>query len=537
MSVSVSSDKVNLTNKGDKDFIAYCQPKTPSEVKFKVTAQDDYELIAPEPTLIPKKQGEVTIHNTGAGGWEVKPTKNSEDWIYEGTITVKNIELKPILIAFDNCVSKWITSDEPDSPKDPSKPVSTSNPLVYTEYDPPHWTNGIVKTKPVAFVRGEGKKPTLRATFNVDPMDIPKDKISGIKVRAKGIKATKGPNGVINEEVIFIKPTSVTLREVKKNGTLIAMEADMAMKSFDKPIADVIKHYPNGSFTLNWSMSMGGDENDEKSWYPIGETPHTVYVTLENPKTDFRQESLFYISCKAADKEDQMVNVPEKVWSGFEGLNVFRVDGKQLTYYAKYDITAGTTDSLLAKRDGDCIAWTYLFLDALMIQGVEFKKGYGNFCQIGLKNGNRGNNLVSGKDTGFMIKTWVFGKPSGKRTHPYKNTPLRISWLNQDRDDYEWSSAEVNYAEGTHGQGRNKPRALFERHFMARVKVTVNGKEKEMFYDPSYGKKFDSAMGLLSQQFLSVIAGYYKQSGSDVLFRQPDSHREIQHKVIETYPK
>ena len=528
--VSVQADEACLTRNGDLHFIAYCPPGIPPSVTFTVEARKGYELVAPDPNLEPKRKGTMNVQNTGEGGWGVKPENDPEPPPVSGGIFVKNVTLEPISVSFGNCIHGWVTSDKPEG-----------TPPAYTAYDPPHWTRDIEKTKPIAIVSTQ--KPTVAATFQVMPPSIPKD-TGGIKVRAKGMKATKGANGVEYEEVIFIKPTAVTLRPAKVNpaGEVTVMEADLAVTSFDKPIADVIKHYPDGSFTLNWEMSTGGNQNADSSWYPIGQTPHTVYVTLKDPKTTLRQESLFYISCQAADTEDKMNNVPERVWTGFEGRNVCRVDGEQLTYYKKYGNGIRTTADLLAGGDGECDAWTYLFLDALKIQGFEFKKN--NFCRIRPLRSDANPQVGSGMDTGFMISTWQFGEPNVKHTsapHRYKNTPVRVSWFNASRTDYEWEfPAVVNYTAGTPGQGNGKPQALFPVHYMAYVIVTVNGRTKEMFYDPSYGKKFDPNDPTiqpvnkrpLAQQFMSVVAGYYKSNSDfDVRFRKPTANCEIKYKV------
>ena len=536
--VSVSTKQTDCLTKqknqdGKDEFIAYCPPKSPDKVTFKVTALGDYELEAPTPNITPKKAGEMVINNTGKDDWKVKFVKGHEERYFDGKIIVKNVTLKPISVSFYTRIGS-LTSDDRS-----------------VVYDAPHWTNGIAKTKPVAFVSGSNPKtenPQLSATFQVKETDIPPT-LTGIRVRAKGAKAKPGAGGtVVYEEVTFIQPAGVTLREVKDKATgKVTLEADLNKQTFDTPIADVIKHYPDGSFILTWEMSTGTDENGNALWYPIGATPHTVYVTLEEPKTGLRQESLFYISCKAADGEYRMTHVPERVWSGckgvggFEGLDVRRVDGTQLTYYAKYDCNNLTTSELLAGVDGQCGAWVELFLDALKIQGFEFKKG--NFFEICPSSNDHNPQVTSGPlDTGIMIKTWTFGTSSGKRPHPYQNTPVRASWFNATSTGYEWvvsPPAEVNYTEGTpgQGQGKNKPKSLFLRHYVAYVEV--NGKGK--YYDPSYGKIFDpndptiqpANLRSLQQQFMSEISGYYKKKNDfDARFREKQKKCEIQVKGI-----
>jgi len=245
-------------------------------------------------------------------------------------------------------------------------------------------------------------------------------------------------------------------------------------------------------------MSTGGNQNADSSWYPIGQTLHTVYVTLKDPKTPLRQESLFYISCNAADTEDKMNNVPERVWTGFEGRNVCRVDGEQLTYYKKYDNGVISIDGLLAEADGQCGAWTYLFIRALQIQG--FQLGRDAIVGIVPKNSI---------DTGFMIKNWEFTEPGIVGTYPYMNISVTAPPYNDQKNGYAWFYEEVADINGIPGQGGiDNPRSLFDNHFVAYV--TVNGIGK--YYDPSYGKRYDAGnLGVFALQFNEfAIQGFYK---------------------------
>ena len=245
---------------------------------------------------------------------------------------------------------------------------------------------------------------------------------------------------------------------------------------------DTIKHYDSETagkeFELNWEMQIGSS-----SWFSIGETKHTLYLTLADPVTTLRQETLFEISCRNADGINQANQVTEAIWSEFTDRVVKRVDGHQLTYYSNYTCSVTSTEGLLANGDGQCGSWAKFFIDLRKIHGIDDSNEYIIFEPIA--------------DNGFAVKNWSFTAfpNSGHPTHPYLNIP-DSSLIGSN--SYNWKYAEVNDASGIPGQGNSNPASLFNNH-----QVVISGE----YYDPSYGQKHASLQDIDD----NAIDGYYIQ--------------------------
>ena len=231
-----------------------------------------------------------------------------------------------------------------------------------TTYSAPHWVdrNGDGdandswdKNYPVAFTRNT--KPKIGAQFKLD---------TSLNRRSVKIKAT-GPGGVaIPETNATISDGTVILHQTQSTGAFV----------------NSIKFYnaqeEGKEFELTWQMAIGG------SWFDVGKTKHTVYLTLDDPAPmkDFhgnaiklRQESLFWISCKNADGLKNKSAATDAIWSEFTDLEVVRKDETQLTYYANYMCSNTDASSLLESADGQCGAWTVLFIRLRQIHGMKLK--------------------------------------------------------------------------------------------------------------------------------------------------------------------
>ena len=124
---------------------------------------------------------------------------------------------------------------------------------------------------------------------------------------------------------------------------------------------DMVKFYDRSddakAFTLDWEIKVGAN------WLKVDETKHQVYVTLADPKTGLRQETLFYLSAKNADGKTTEQEVHDAVWSEFTDCEVKRIDGTQLTYYNTFLAGQRETAQLLKDGDGECTSWAKFFID------------------------------------------------------------------------------------------------------------------------------------------------------------------------------
>ena len=311
------------------------------------------------------------------------------------------------------------------------------------------------KNYPVAFTRNT--KPKIGAQFELGT-DLSSQTIK--------IKATGSGGIAIPETTATVSGGTVTLPETESTGAFV----------------NTIKHYDHETsgkeFELAWEMQIGSS-----GWFSVGETKHTLYLTLADPVTTLRQETLFEISCRNADGIDQTSQVTEAIWSEFTDRVVKRVDGHQLTYYDNYTCSVTSTEGLLANGDGQCGSWAKFFIDLRKVHGIDDSNEYIIFEPIA--------------DDGFVVKNWSFtgSGTSGHPTHPYLNIP-DSSLIGSN--SYNWKYAEVDDASGIPGQGNSNPASLFNNH-----QVVISGE----YYDPSYGQKHASLQAIDD----NAIDGYYVQ--------------------------
>jgi hypothetical protein len=310
-------------------------------------------------------------------------------------------------------------------------------------YSAPHWVdaNGDGdtldagdKNYPVAFTRNT--KPEIGVKFDLG---------TGLSGQTIKFKAT-GPGG------IAIPPTDlpssnryVTIAPVESTGAFV----------------DTIKHYDSetagNEFELSWEMQIGSS-----GWFSVGETKHTLYLTLADPETTLNQETLFTVSCHLSDGESQIPNTLAGVWSEFSDQAVYRVDGTRITYWANNNATCTNTESMIKDGNGQCGAWAEFFIDALAVHGItDAKKIY--LTPI-YQNAPDSQIYAGGESRGLMlVKDWNFSGGSAPiEFSPFTHLPGEAT------DQY-----------GSAGQGNGNPPGAFYNHFI----VEHGG----LYYDPSYG--------------------------------------------------
>jgi hypothetical protein len=224
-----------------------------------------------------------------------------------------------------------------------------------------------------------------------------------------------------------------------------------------------------------------------------------------------------------------------------------------LKYYGNWAIKSATTAALLQYHDGMCGAWARFFVDILAAQGAIGKDD----LPIASFQSIRGQT-----QEGFLIKGWTFpANPTENHTVPaaavrYQTvrpgenneanaipTTFTYQYTNAlnpgDRlpdmpqssvnNQYAWQRADVTYTQPTAAQNNANPQAIFDNHSV--IKWT-NGK----YYDPSYGKTYDSLADFENQS----IAGFYAVPpnvgiGSTVMHIRPNSAARDVYELLSPY--
>lgn len=428
--------------------------------KFQINKSTDPTTLVWDILFSPDDTSSLPIHTvqlwTGSGVTEtpvntIDPT--SLNGGQNGTYRVIPIQLETVSFGGDK--NYWeLTSDD-----------ST------TTYSAPQWNDKDGDGNPSNKSLGEhnyavaftsNTKPKIGATFKITRAWL----MTSIQFKATG------PDG------ISIPPTAATVS---------GDEVTMPLTASTTPLPSTIKYYnkdDSTAFKLDWQISLDGGT----TWTAINSTKHTVYMTLADPATSLRQESLFEIGCREANGKSGSATDPavkraitDAIWVDFSNRNVKRVDGTQLTYYNSYNTNVTDTPGLLAGGDGQCGSWAHFFLDVRKEQGISDTDDYVMLTPI--------------SGDGFIVQNWTFSGSgnSGNSNYPYMNLPATPFKTNSS---YNWMYAEVTDASGIAGQGTANPASFFNNHQM----VFINGQ----YYDPSYGIKHVNL-----QDIQASLAGFY----------------------------
>lgn len=225
------------------------------------------------------------------------------------------------------------------------------------------------------------------------------------------------------------------------------------------------------------------------------------------------QRTLYWLGCWAADGATNEADARAWIYSVFENSvyyedPILRWDGKELTYWMNGNAGAITTANLLKRADGNgnCQAWSGLFRDMLLVQGIEANrvKVQSNPDTVlqEMINANAAltadmvaiaNGVIAvppivywGKaDTDlarFAVKNWTFNG-AGDPAHP--TFPYKVSYASV----LSPNEAGPNWINPRPAQGNPRPGTEFNAHW-----ITESG---GILYDPSYGtaKILDPANG------------------------------------------
>jgi len=349
-------------------------------------------------------------------------------------------------------------------------------------YSAPHWMDKDGNGNPTDTTNGErnysvaytrNTKPKIGSQLNIN--GLPNNLV--IKLRAKGSDGVEVPETVAqtNGNEVSLTPTAT---------------------STDWP--NTIKYYDrsdtNKAFSLDWEIKISNG-----NWLQVAATRHQVYLTLDDPVTTLRQETLFYLSAKNADGDNTEAAARDSMYGEFTDRVVTRLDGVQMTYWMNNNMGCTNSSDLLARNDGNgnCQSWGSFFRDMLRIHGINADR-----IRVWPKTG----------DSSVIVKDWQFNQPSsGPPQHPYIE--------NLDALDLA----------GIPGQGNPNPPGLFNGHW-----ITKSGGH---YYDPSYGtaavkggnidKKYeDGAFDGFGAQYQNsagaIIRGIRKNNSGSALISEVD---------------
>jgi hypothetical protein len=246
-------------------------------------------------------------------------------------------------------------------------------------------------------------------------------------------------------------------------------------------------------FNLQWEISF----DNGGSWVNAGTTSHQVYVTLDRPQISPLYHTIVDVGTRRAIGATTTDEVIDRVWADFADLRVFQVprakDGsgistpsRLLTYYGDPDTLNTYPWELLRDGDGQCAAWTDLFLEVLAANGIVD----GEILKI----------TARGPHEGLLIRNWDFpafpgGGLSGDPRYPYLYDATFLVGI-LPPTVRPWS--ELVDLDGMSAQGTSNPKS----HFLSHHRVAfING----TYYDPSYGKMYTGLDDMEEQ----VIAGFY----------------------------
>jgi uncharacterized repeat protein (TIGR01451 family) len=354
-------------------------------------------------------------------------------------------------------------------------------PQVASDFCAPHWFDGNLdgdaddageRRFPVAFSRGQ--KMRASANFQLsETLSVP------IRIRADGPDLLDLPATLAS-----VQGTAVSISSVESNTPF--------------PVASGIQMFD--PFAITWQASI----DNGQTWADVGVSSNPLYVTLADPRPCVLAgcdrslyHTLIHLSSMNAKGETTEGGAIAKIWSEFTDRSVKAVNREYpLTYYAAYTDRCTNTGDLLRDGDGQCGAWTSLFLSMLKAHGIERPGSYI------LVEARKPAGCEEGCEYGFLVKNWRFtlgNGSSGFPQYPYLNIPA-IPLVFPGGNSYRWHSADwEDDLSGLPGQGNTNPASLFNNHQIAHIDGT--------YYDASYGRTYHS----LSEMDQSVIAGYFRK--------------------------
>ena len=333
---------------------------------------------------------------------------------------------------------------------------------IVTPYGQDQWDPSLGNENPVLY--SAGSTPALTATFQLPSSQT----LTNVEARAYG------PDGF---------DITATAKNIFQSGNeLTLMDANMS-QSFTSSV----QYYPD--FSIDWQLSFDGGN----SWVDIGTSDNPLYVSAAVPIPD-PDTGLFFLTVVNAAITSNLTSgtnqsqIVSNTWQPFTTQRITNYYGAPLTYYG--DINTQNTEAwqLLATGDGQCHAWLELFLDELLINGVDPVSDV-----VRITPGRAG-------EAGFLVDNWYYSSSisSHNPLYPYVDyNPWPGPPVVTANNQYVWAGADVTRAPGIMGQNTLYPASIFGSHFVA----YIDG----IYYDPSYGASYSSLLNLDSQ----AISGFF----------------------------
>jgi hypothetical protein len=361
---------------------------------------------------------------------------------------------------------------------------------------PPHWLDA-----------------NLDGTVNDEPdYWLPGSYVRDTKMSAGATLATDGdlPNQFYirgdGPGEIDIPPTVATIE-----GNSVKIAPTQASSAF----ADYVDYFEH--LAIEWQYSF----DNGLTWYQAGVSDNQIYVVFDTPGTTL-YHTVIHNAVMGATSASTRAEVIAGVWKGFDASNLKfekfnknildnpNLQRKQLTYWKEWDNTNNTYSLLLEKGDGQCGAWTELFLECLKVVGIKNNLLKTTLTVIPQKLNPNDAMTENINGVGMLVKNWKFTGNGTNTDGQYKNLyPYENTWLGNPNTmfakignvwQYRFVKAEVTDDPGVKGQGPiDDPKSQFLTHVIATV--------DNVFYDPSYGNKY-SGQNKLSDFENNAIAGF-----------------------------
>jgi len=349
---------------------------------------------------------------------------------------------------------------------DDSGATNVSQVPATKKYSAPQWKDVDGNGSPTNTAQGE-RDYAIAFTRNTKPKIGAKFKIANAStLGAIKIKAT-GPGGItIPETAATVSGDEVTLPSLTEASSALVN----TIKFYDKKDDAT-------AFKLEWEIKLS-----DSGWVEVATTRHQVYLTLNDPVTALRQETLFYLGAKNADGENNADSAFGKMWADFTDWDVKNIAGKQLVYWGPKSIADEaakktgyvTTEYLLREVEGSCAAWASFFklqVNAMGINGISEK----DIKMVDLDINT--DKIIDLFASSVYIKTWAYAQ--------FDNKPDGVSFLK--------------------AQGNDSPPDRFK---FVGYSVTLYN---DRIYDPSYGKSFNN---VAAWEDSSVSVYEYKDTNS-----------------------
>jgi hypothetical protein len=172
----------------------------------------------------------------------------------------------------------------------------------------------------------------------------------------------------------------------------------------ERYLPNTVKAYD--PYRIDWALLF-----DQATSVSMGQSENGVYCTLEDPIEgeideeirieDRYFETVYYLSCAAADGQLGASLVEERVFDRFVSGNLERVDGVVLSYWQPKEFVVQSLEELVASPtgSGSCSSFAELLMACFSIHGI-----HSSFIEV------RPDGTVNPGADGLLVKAWGFSQ-------------------------------------------------------------------------------------------------------------------------------